>query len=214
MHLFWDSPDPRQGPESPFPGVSGSKNPNFPSFWKREFSVKKSPFFYKGTHRKWGVLDRKLPFPAFVRARGNGGFLDPETLGIRAPVWGRGDPNTCSCTACAKIRAKISSAFPVFAPILVSYFCLFSSNWASLSVKRGIMRFPLACQRSRILALKHTNFCTPKVAVLHSVKQIFALENTENACALQTTENRTPKRCFGTRGLVGEPKFTCTWPEK
>ena len=54
--------------------VSGSQNPHFPSFWKREFSAKNSPFLYKGTHRKWGFLDRKLPFPAFVRARGYGGF--------------------------------------------------------------------------------------------------------------------------------------------
>ena len=42
----WDSPDPRQGPEFPFPGKEGFgvQKPHFPSFWKREFSVKKSPF--------------------------------------------------------------------------------------------------------------------------------------------------------------------------
>ena len=91
---------PDRGPNPHFleKRVSGSKNSHFPSFWKREFSVKKSSFSYKGTHRKWGFLDRKLPFPAFVRARGNGGFgpRNPlfQEMGIRAPVWGRGNPNT------------------------------------------------------------------------------------------------------------------------
>ena len=40
----WNSPDPRP--------------------WKWEFSVKQIPFFYKGTHARWGFFDRKLPFPA------------------------------------------------------------------------------------------------------------------------------------------------------
>ena len=32
-----------------------------------------------------GIFDRKLPFPARVRAKGNGGFLDPESslVGLR-----------------------------------------------------------------------------------------------------------------------------------
>ena len=69
------------GPESPFPGKegSGSKNPipHRPhTTWKREFSVKKSPFFYKGTQGKWGFFDRTLLFPG----RGK---------------WGDGDSGPC-----------------------------------------------------------------------------------------------------------------------
>ena len=46
--------------------------------WKREFSVQKSPFSMCSLVEKWGYLDRKLPFPAFSRTRGNGGFWTPK----------------------------------------------------------------------------------------------------------------------------------------
>ena len=63
-------------------------------------TVQKSPFFYKGTHRKWGFLDRKLPFPAFVRARGNGGFWAPKPSfpgnGDSGPCLGSGESQSTS----------------------------------------------------------------------------------------------------------------------
>ena len=89
-------PRPQTGPKTHFleKRVSGSKNPHFPS-WKREFSVKKSPFFYKGTQGKWGFFDRKLPFPGRVRARGNGGFWTPKPSfplnGDSGPCLGSGE---------------------------------------------------------------------------------------------------------------------------
>ena len=52
--------------------------PRIPISWKRGFRGPKSPFFYKRTHRKWGFFGRKLPFPACVRATGNGGFRAPK----------------------------------------------------------------------------------------------------------------------------------------
>ena len=57
-------PTPDRAPNPHFleKRVSGSKNPLFPSAWKREFSVKKSPFFYKGTQGKWGLFDRNSLF--------------------------------------------------------------------------------------------------------------------------------------------------------
>ena len=92
-------------PHFPEKRVSGSKKPPFPSpsRWKREFSVKKSPFFYKGRQgesvfpcREQGYLDTKLPFPARVRARGNGTFWAPKPSfpgnGDSGPVWGRECP--------------------------------------------------------------------------------------------------------------------------
>ena len=68
--LPWDCPDPRQGPESPFPGKEGfgvQKLP-FPLVLEKEFSVEKIPFFfYKGTHRKWGFFwTENSLFPALV----------------------------------------------------------------------------------------------------------------------------------------------------
>ena len=47
----WDSPDPRQGPESPFPGKEGFgvQKPPFPlGLEKGVFCQKKSPFFLQG----------------------------------------------------------------------------------------------------------------------------------------------------------------------
>ena len=89
-----DSPDPRQGPESPFPGKEGfAKNPISPRHGKGIF-FHKIPFFCKGTQGKWGFLDRKLPFPGRVRVWGMGvsGPRNPlfQEMGIRGPLWGRG----------------------------------------------------------------------------------------------------------------------------
>ena len=83
-------PWPQTGPESPFSGKEGFGVQKFPFPLSLEKGVfgQKSPLFCKGTQRKWGFLDQKLPFPARVRAEGNGG-LDPETLFSRK--WGFGD---------------------------------------------------------------------------------------------------------------------------
>ena len=100
--LFWDSPDPRQGPESHFleKRVSRSKNPHFPSPLQRlEKGVfgPKIPFFYVcPCRKKRGFFDRKLPFPE----RGEMGVFGPrnplfQEMGIRAPVWGWGNPKGC-----------------------------------------------------------------------------------------------------------------------
>ena len=79
-HLDLGFPRPQTGSEPPFSGEegSGSKKLHVPLSWKREFSVKNSPFFCKGTQRKWGFFDRKLPFPARVRVEGHGGFWTPK----------------------------------------------------------------------------------------------------------------------------------------
>ena len=76
-----------------------------PISWKEGFGVQKTPFglvlekgvfcqkipfFCKGTHGKWGFLDPKLPFPAFVRATGNGGFWTPKQS-----FPGNGDSGLC-----------------------------------------------------------------------------------------------------------------------
>ena len=90
-----DSPDPRQGPESPFPGKEGfgapAKTPISPRSGKGSF-LSKIPPLCKGTHGRWGFWDRNLHFPAFVGATGNGGFgpRNPlfQEVGIRAPSWG------------------------------------------------------------------------------------------------------------------------------
>ena len=58
--------------EIPPTPVLGSKNPYFT---KREFSVKKNPLSSAREHRENGdFIDRKIPFPACVRAKRNGGF--------------------------------------------------------------------------------------------------------------------------------------------
>ena len=53
-------PTPRQSPESRFPGKEGF--PHFPSAWKREFSVKKSPFSLCSLVEKKGIFRQKTPF--------------------------------------------------------------------------------------------------------------------------------------------------------
>ena len=51
------TPDTGPNPHFLEKRVSGSKNSHFPSFWKREFSVKKSPFFFlQGNTSKMGIF--------------------------------------------------------------------------------------------------------------------------------------------------------------
>ena len=86
----WDAFDHRQGPESPFPEKEGFGVPHFPSSWTREFS----PLFsLQGTTGEMGIFDRKLTFPACVRAKAKIGPRNPlfRKRGFRAPVWGRGN---------------------------------------------------------------------------------------------------------------------------
>ena len=65
-------PRPQTGPESPFPGkrVLGSKNPHFPSSWKREFSVQK----------KEGCFLTENSLSGLCESEGKWGVLGPETL--------------------------------------------------------------------------------------------------------------------------------------
>ena len=95
--LYWDSLDPRQGPEP-------RKNPHFPSpshdTWKREFSVKKSPFSLCSlVEEERGFFGGKLPFPG----RGEMGVFGPrnplfQEMGMRGPVWGRGNAKSKTCS--------------------------------------------------------------------------------------------------------------------
>ena len=86
--LYWDSADPRQGPESPFPGKEGfgvQKPPISPrpyKGWKRELSVQKSPFSMCSLVEKRDFFDRNSLF----QNEGKWEFLDPETLFSRK--WG------------------------------------------------------------------------------------------------------------------------------
>ena len=84
-----DSPDLRI-PISWKKGFRG-QNPLFPIVlaWRRELSVKKSPFFSARECRRNGdFLTEKLRFPASVGGEGKGGFLDPEILFFKK--WGFG----------------------------------------------------------------------------------------------------------------------------
>ena len=98
-HCDCDSPDPDR-PQSPFSGKEGFGVQKFPFPLSLEKGVfgQKSPFFCKGTQRKWAFLDQKLPFPARVRAEGNVGFGTPKPSfpenGDSGPVWGQGNRNT------------------------------------------------------------------------------------------------------------------------
>ena len=92
-------PTPDRAPDPHFleKRVSGSKNPHFPSAWKREFSVKKkSPFSLCSLVEKREFLTENSLFQA---ERGNGGFWAPEPSfpgnGDSGPVWGRGNPKLC-----------------------------------------------------------------------------------------------------------------------
>ena len=86
-------PWPQTGARIPISWKKGFRGPNTPispRSGKGSFLSKHPLFFCKGTRRKWGFLDRKLPFPAFVRARGNGGFWTPK------PSFpGNGDSGCC-----------------------------------------------------------------------------------------------------------------------
>ena len=97
--LNWDSPNPRQGPESPFPGKEGFgvHKPPFPVALKKagKGSFRSNPFCMCSLAEKRGFFDRKLPFPE----GGEMGVFGPrnplvQKMGIRAPVWGLGNPNS------------------------------------------------------------------------------------------------------------------------
>ena len=93
-------PRPQTGPRIPISckrGFRGPKTPISPrphTTWKREFSVKKSPFSLCSLVEKRGFFDRKPPFPEM-------GVFGPQNplfqeMGIRGPVWGRGNRNASS----------------------------------------------------------------------------------------------------------------------
>ena len=58
-------------------GLRGPKKTHFPSSWKREFSVKKSPFF-QGTAGDMGSFWQKTPFCGLCEGQENGGFRTPK----------------------------------------------------------------------------------------------------------------------------------------
>ena len=84
QYSLWDSPDPRQVPESPFPGKEGFgvQKPPFPSpSHGPENGVEKSPFPLCSLAEKRGFFDRKLPFPGWGFGPRNPLF---QEMGIRA----------------------------------------------------------------------------------------------------------------------------------
>ena len=89
--------DPRQDPESPFPGKEGFgvQKPQFPlKGWEKGVFGPKIQFSVCSLVEKRGFFDRKLPFPK----RGEMGVFGPRNplfheMGIRAPLWGRGIPS-------------------------------------------------------------------------------------------------------------------------
>ena len=93
-------PRPQTGARTPVSWKRGFRGPKTPisphpcKGWKREFSVQKSPFSMCSPVEKRGFFDRKLLFSE----RGEMGVFGPrnplfQKTGIRAPVWGRGNPN-------------------------------------------------------------------------------------------------------------------------
>ena len=96
-------PTPDRGPNPHFleKRVLGSKNPHFPSFWTREFSVKKSPFSTREHMENGECLDRKLPFPAFARETENWDFWTPK------PSFpGNGDSGPCLGSGESQVKAR------------------------------------------------------------------------------------------------------------
>ena len=104
------TPDRGQNPHFLEKRVSGSKNPHFPSpLWRLEKGVfgKNPHFLWVFPCRKKGFFDRKLPF----QERGKMGVFGArnplfQEMGIRAPVWNQGNPNT-------KTRTSLHGYFPV-----------------------------------------------------------------------------------------------------
>ena len=98
-----DSPDPRQGPESPFPGKEdfGVQKTPIPSPLQRVekgVSVQKSPFSMCSLVEKKGILRQKTPFS---RTRGNGGFWTPK------PSFpGNGDSGPCLGSGASQHKAR------------------------------------------------------------------------------------------------------------
>ena len=83
--MGWDSPDPGQGPESPW-GFRGPKPPISPRPGKGSF-LSKNPLF-QGNTGKMGIFWQKTPFFRSCEGEGKWGSLDPETLFSRK--WGFG----------------------------------------------------------------------------------------------------------------------------
>ena len=100
--LFCDSPDPRQGPESPFPGkegFGGPKTPISPRSGKGSL-LSKIPFFSTREHIEKGDFWTENCHFQPLQGRGEMGVFGPrnplfQEMGIRAPVWGRGNRNFC-----------------------------------------------------------------------------------------------------------------------
>ena len=91
--VILEFPRPQTGPQISISWKRGFRGPKFPispRSGKGSFPSRNPLFFYKGTHRKWGFLDRKLPFPARVRAKGSGGFWTPKRS-----FPGNGDSGPC-----------------------------------------------------------------------------------------------------------------------
>ena len=93
------TPDRAPNPHVLEKRVLGSKNTHFPSpshGLEKGVFCEKIPIFPVSLAERRGFFDRKLPFPG----RGEMGvFWTPNPLfqemGIRGPVWGRGNPKTC-----------------------------------------------------------------------------------------------------------------------
>ena len=96
-------PTPDRAPNPHFleKRVSGSKTPISTRPGKGGF-CQKIPFSLQGNTGKWGFLDRKLPFPARVRGKGNGGFWTPKPSfprnGDSGPCLGSGGSQFLSTT--------------------------------------------------------------------------------------------------------------------
>ena len=101
-------PRPQTGARNPISwkrGFRGPKTPISPRSGKGSFLSKKSPFFCKGTHGKWGFLDRKLPFPAVLRATGKPSFPGNRVSG---PCLGSGESQLVFSKRSRIVRGKRS----------------------------------------------------------------------------------------------------------
>ena len=80
-------PRPQAGARIPISWKRGFWGPNTPISPRPE----KGSFLSKNPLFSSSIFDRKLPFPACVRAKGKGCFWTPKPS-FPAPVWGRGNP--------------------------------------------------------------------------------------------------------------------------
>ena len=103
---FFLTPDSRPNPRYLQKRVSGSQNPHFPSSWKWEFSVKRSPRFLQGNTYKMGILGPKASFSSVCKGDGKWGFWNPETLFSRKCGFG---PLTSQSKTAMEPRLSITS---------------------------------------------------------------------------------------------------------